>query len=90
MSRIVNVRYYIVTMFSSAAAAAAAAAAGWRCSAVLDGQCNLLVLNLKVSKSRKQILKFSFAPKNNRKCFCISALASKKRSNQKHKGTLYH
>ena len=34
MSRIVNVRYYIVTMFSSAAAAAAAAAAaGWRCSA---------------------------------------------------------
>ena len=28
MSRIVNVRYYIVTMFSSAAAAA-----GWRCSA---------------------------------------------------------
>ena len=38
---------------------------------------------LKVSKFRKQILKFSFAPKNERKYFCISALAYKKRSNQK-------
>ena len=38
---------------------------------------------LKVSKYRKQILKFSFATKNERKYFCISALASKKRSNQK-------
>ena len=38
---------------------------------------------LKVSKSRKQILKFSFAPKNERKYFFISALAYKKRSNQK-------
>ena len=38
---------------------------------------------VKVSKSRKQILKFSFAPKNERKHFCISALAYKKRSNQK-------
>ena len=44
---------------------------------------------VKVSKFRKQILKFSFAPKNERKYFCISALASKKRSNQKDKGTLY-
>ena len=32
---------------------------------------------LKVSKSRKQILKFSFEPKNEQKYFCISALASK-------------
>ena len=31
----------------------------------------------KVSKSRKQILKFSFEPKNEQKYFCISALASK-------------
>ena len=38
---------------------------------------------LKVSKSRNQILKFSFEPKNERKYFCISALAYKKRSNQK-------
>ena len=34
--------------------------------------------NLKVSKSRKQILKFSFEPKNERKYLCISALASKR------------
>ena len=37
----------------------------------------LLFAQLKVSKSRKQILKFSFEPKNERKYFCISALASK-------------
>ena len=35
-------------------------------------------LGLKVSKYRKQILKFSFKPKNERKYFCITALASKK------------
>ena len=34
---------------------------------------------LKVIKSRKQILKFSFEPKNERKYFCISALADLKR-----------
>ena len=45
---------------------------------------------LKDSKSRKQILKFSFAPKNKRKYFRISALAYKKMSNQKNKGTLHH
>ena len=38
---------------------------------------------LKVSKSRKQILKFSLEPKNERKYFCISDLVYKKRSNQK-------
>ena len=32
---------------------------------------------IKVSKSQKQILKFSFEPENERKYFCISALASK-------------
>jgi hypothetical protein len=32
---------------------------------------------LKVGKSRKQILKFSFEPKNEQKYFCIFALASK-------------
>ena len=32
----------------------------------------------------------SFAPKNEQKYFCISDLASKKRSNPKNKGTLYH
>ena len=31
---------------------------------------------LKVSKSQKQILKFPFEAKNERKYFCISALAS--------------
>ena len=36
-----------------------------------------LKLIVKVSKSRKQILKFSFEPKNERKYFCIPALASK-------------
>ena len=44
----------------------------------------------KYSKSRKQILKFSLEPKNEQKYFCISDLASKKRSNPKNKGTLYH
>ena len=39
--------------------------------------------HLKVSKSRKQILKFSLEPINERKYFCISPLATKKRSNQK-------
>ena len=45
---------------------------------------------LKVSKSQKQISKFSLEPKNERKYFCISALASKKRSNQKNKDILYY
>ena len=35
---------------------------------------SLNLKNLKVSKSQKQILKFSFEPKNERKYFCISAL----------------
>ena len=43
----------------------------------------LMPNRVKVSKSRKQILKFSFEPKNEQKYFCISALVSKKRSNQK-------
>ena len=38
---------------------------------------------LKVSKSQKQILKFSLEPKTEQKYFCISGIASKKRSNQK-------
>ena len=45
---------------------------------------------LKDSEFQKDFLKFSFAPKNKRKYFCNSALASKKRSNQKNKGTFYH
>ena len=49
-----------------------------------------LRLFLKVSKSQKQILKFSFEPKNERKYFCTSALASKKRSNQKHKSRVLY
>ena len=45
---------------------------------------------LKVSYFQKDFLKFSFALKNEQKYFCISvALASKKMSNQKNKGTLY-
>ena len=32
---------------------------------------------LKVNKSQKQILKFSYEPKNEQNYFCISALASK-------------
>ena len=39
---------------------------------------------------RKQISLFSFDPKTEQKYFLISALASKKRSDQKNKGTLYH
>jgi len=38
---------------------------------------------VKVSKSQKQILKFSFAPGNEWEYFWISALAYNKRSNQK-------
>jgi hypothetical protein len=44
---------------------------------------DLLNKSAKVSKSRKQILKFSLAPKNEGKYFCISVLAYKKKSNQK-------
>ena len=44
---------------------------------------------VKVSKTWKHILKFSFEPKK-RKYFCISALASKKRSNEENRGTLCH
>ena len=44
---------------------------------------------LKVSKSRKQILKFSFEPKNEQKYFCISALASKNGSNQEKNANYY-
>ena len=42
-----------------------------------------IMICLKVSNSQKQILKFSFEPKIEQKYFCISAIASKKRSNQK-------
>ena len=49
-----------------------------------------IYLFLKVSKSRKQILKLSFEPKNEQKYFCISALDYEKRSNQKNKDTLYY
>ena len=52
--------------------------AGWGLQGNGDGQSVTL---LKVSKSRKQILKFSFEPKNKRKYFCISALASKHQEN---------
>ena len=38
---------------------------------------------------RKQIFLFSFEPKNEQNYFLISALASKKRWDQKNKGTLY-
>ena len=48
--------------------------AGWGLQGNGDGQSVTL---LKVSKSQKQILKFSFEPKNERKYFCIFALASK-------------
>ena len=37
----------------------------------------------------KGLFKFSFAPKNEQIYFCISALASKKRSNQKNTGTIF-
>ena len=50
-------------------------------------------LRTKVAKGQlisKGPFKDPFAPKNEQKYFCISALASKKRSNQKNKGTLYH
>ena len=45
---------------------------------------------LKVSLFRKQIFLFSFEPKTERNYSLISALASKKRSDQKNKHTLYY
>ena len=44
---------------------------------------------LKVSKSRKQILKFSLEPKNEPKYFCISALPLKLVESMKYKYLLY-
>ena len=38
---------------------------------------HLSITIIGLNLSRTQILKFSFEPKNERKCFCISALASK-------------
>ena len=43
----------------------------------------LILRPLKVSKYLKQILKFSFEPKIKQNYFCILAIVSKKRSNQK-------
>ena len=45
---------------------------------------------LKVSKFQKQIFLFTFEPKNERNYFFISALASKKGSNQNSEGTLLY
>ena len=45
--------------------------------------CSDMKGNLKVSKFRKQIVLFSFEPKTEGNYFLISALASKKSSNQK-------
>ena len=50
---------------------------------------NITFIILKVNLFRKQIFLFSFEPKTQRNYFLISALASKKRSDQKNKGTLY-
>ena len=55
-----------------------------------DKQCNPRLESLKVSQFRKQIFLFSFEPKTQQNIFLIPALASKKRSDQKNKGTLYH
>ena len=52
--------------------------------------CNAQRAILKVSKFQKQFFLFSFEPKTLRNHFLISALASKKRSDQKNEGTLYH
>ena len=50
------------------------------------GQTKLLKpRSLKVSLSRKQILNFSFEPKNEQKYFCISALASKMVESRRYK-----
>ena len=52
-------------------------------------QTLFLQTSVKVSWFRKDFLKFLFAPKNERKYICISALATKKRSNQKNKDILF-
>ena len=48
------------------------------------------LLHLKVSKFQNEFMISSFLPKNKRNFLRISALASKKSSDQKNKGTLYH
>ena len=45
-------------------------------------------VSLKISKSQKQISKFSFEPKNKRILFCISALASKMSQMKKYNDSL--
>ena len=52
---------------------------------VPQGSCNWEVY---MGSSAKGYLN-SKGPKDEQKYFCISALVSKKRSNQKNKGTLY-
>ena len=59
---------------------------GLQAAAALIFQANLL----KVSKFQNEFMMSSFLPKNERNVLRISALASKKRSDQKNKGTLYH
>ena len=61
--------------------------ATWRCkrAAIFNAQWAIL----KVSKFQKQIFLLSFEPKTERNYFLICALASKKRSDQKNKCTLY-
>ena len=56
------------------------------------GRFVIRILNnyLQIQKLALDIFSLSFEPKIERKYFCISALVSKKRSNQKNKGTLYH
>ena len=49
-----------------------------------------LYVYIKVSQFQKQIFLFSFEPKTEWNYFFISALASKKRLDQKNKGALYH
>ena len=49
----------------------------------LAHQVHYQILELKVNSFRKQIFLFSFEPKTQRKYFLISAIASKKSSNQK-------
>ena len=54
------------------------------------GSSHFLSPGLKVSKSRKQMLKFSFEPNKEWKCFCISALALPIKSGQIKKEVYSH
>ena len=57
---------------------------------VSNKHSNYVYVYIKGDLISKGLFKVFICTKKEQKYFCISALASKKRSNQKNKGTFYH